>query len=186
MPRFSPSTILRVGIDVAKGLRAALEQGLIHRDIKPANILLARDGAAKVVDFGLAQLNHVARGASDETSVPRTTITGTIGYAAPEQVATPDRVDFRADIYALGVTLYQATVGSLPFSSADTGLCIAAHRDDPVPPPEKIVPGIPRPLSWTILRMLAKKPTERPNSYDVLIAALERVLEGLGPTSTLR
>jgi serine/threonine-protein kinase len=157
-----------------------LAQGLIHRDIKPANILLPHDGGVKIVDLGLAL------GSSEEDDVApaaRHSIVGTYGYMSPEQAQDPQRVDFRADIYALGVTLYEAATASLPFSARDPARCLDMHRHDPVPDPRVRAPELPDALCALLLKMLAKRPEDRPPSYEALEEALRRAL-GTDATTT--
>src|SRR5439155_24770571 len=108
--RVSPRRVLRIALDVAQGLEAGLEQGLIHRDVKPANILMSNRGAARLVDFGLAHRNFVDL--DSQRADTSKTVIGTRGYMAPEQALNPDRVTFRADVYALGATLYEAAMGT--------------------------------------------------------------------------
>jgi serine/threonine-protein kinase len=95
---------------------------------------------------------------------------------APEQATDPQRVDFRADVYALGVTLYEALTGSLPFPARDPARCVEMHRNHPVPAPESRVPGVPPGLSALVLWMLAKRPEDRPPSYEALEEALRGAL----------
>jgi serine/threonine protein kinase len=179
--RLPPAQVVRVGMAVAAGLRVGQAQGLIHRDIKPANILLARDGAVKIVDLGLAH----ASGAALPGDLPlgKPTVVGTYGYMSPEQAADPERVDFRSDIYSLGVTLYEAATGVLPFSARDPAQCLEMHRSHPVPPPDTRAPGLPPALGPLLLAMLAKRPEDRPQSYEALEIALRRVLEAPGGES---
>jgi serine/threonine protein kinase len=165
--RLPLGALLQIGVDVARGLRAGLERGLIHRDIKPANIVLARTGETKIVDFGLARLNAVEEGGSDEGA--RGALVGTYGYMAPEQARDPERVDFRADIYSLGVTLYEAAAGRPPFPTKDRALCLRLHQSEPVPPLEDLVPDIPPPIARLIVAMLSKVASGRPVSYDALL-----------------
>jgi serine/threonine protein kinase len=171
----SPQDVLRVGIAVAEGLQAGLEQGIIHRDIKPANILLARGGDIKIVDLGLAQPsvddNPVLAERFEEAQ-----IVGTPGYMAPEQSLHPEKVGFRADIYSLGVTLYHAATGVPPFPTGDAQRCLEMHRYDPVPDPETRVPGFPRLLADLLMRMLMKNPADRHESYGVLIKSMTETL----------
>src|SRR6185436_2602786 len=144
--QLSPARVLEVGAGVVAGLKTALAAGLIHRDIKPANVLLGRRGEIKIVDLGL-----VRRTDDDQPEAPaadgrRATI-GTYGYMAPEQAVDPERIDFRADIYSLGVTLYEAAVGAPPFPVGDPATCLEMHASHPVPPPHERSPGIPSALS---------------------------------------
>ena len=99
--------VAQIGIDTIDGLQAGLTQGLIHRDIKPPNILLGDGGVARIVDLGLANPIHDR----DDGPLRDSTVIGTRGYMSPEQIADPRSVDFRSDIYSLGVTLREAATG---------------------------------------------------------------------------
>ncbi len=167
------SRVVRVGLEIAAGLNAALAQGLIHRDVKPSNVLLGRAGEAKLVDSGLA----LPLGGSEPAArLSQLSVVGTPGYMAPEQGAAPAAVDFRADVYALGATLYHAAVGAPPFPLDDAQRCLALHRDTLPPPPKAIRPSIAPELSDLLLWMLAKSPSERPASYADLTEAMEDAL----------
>jgi serine/threonine-protein kinase len=175
-----PARVLEVGAGVVAGLKTALAAGLIHRDIKPANVLLGRRGEIKIVDLGLVRRTD----ADDQPDAPapdgrRATI-GTYGYMAPEQADDPERIDFRADIYSLGVTLYEAAVGAPPFPLGDPATCLEMHASYPVPPPHERSPGIPPALSELLLRMLAKHPDGRFSSYDSLAKAIEHAATTIG------
>jgi len=168
----APAALLRVGLQVVAGLEAGLEQGLIHRDIKPANILLSRSGDVKIVDFGLAR--HTAE-PSDRPRPRSPAVLGTFGYMSPEQAEDPEAVDFRADVYSLGVTLYEAAAGGLPFPTVD-------HRPRPMPRLESAVPGFPGAVASVVAWMLAQNRADRPSSYSSLHAAMARALETFGPS----
>jgi serine/threonine protein kinase len=170
----APSAVVGIGLDVAAGLRAGLDQGVVHRDIKPANIILTPLQRAKIVDLGLASTIATAGSANGGPA-----LVGTQGYMAPELAAQPAAVDFRADIYSLGVTLYHAAVGRLPFPSDDARVCLQMHCDAPVPPPHTVQPAVPERLSEVLLWMLEKRPSDRPESYEALRRALRRVLRYL-------
>jgi serine/threonine-protein kinase len=170
--RLDPEEVMSIGIDVASGLCAALESGIIHRDIKPQNILLTRNGPAKILDLGLAR--STTEPPAWSRAPEREGVVGTYGYMAPEQVDHPEHVDFRADVYSLGVTLYQASTGVPPFPIDDPKECVEYHRSHPVPPPEAIVPDLPPPLSYLLRWMLAKDPSRRPSSYAVLSEAMHK------------
>lgn len=172
----SQRALVRVGLEVAAGLKAALAQRLIHRDVKPSNILLARGREAKLVDLGLA-LPLGGKGPAARLS--QLSVVGTPGYMAPEQGLAPASVDFRADVYALGATLYHAAVGAPPFPLDDLERCLALHRSAQPPPPRALRPAIAPELSRLLLWMLAKDPAERPASYEELMSALEAVLARL-------
>jgi eukaryotic-like serine/threonine-protein kinase len=167
--------VLRIGIDVVNGLRAALGQGLIHRDIKPANILLPKTGGARIVDLGL--VHRVDSGTQTESAAG--SLVGTPAYMAPEQAVDPERVDFRADVYALGATLYHAAVGRPPFSSKDMLELVDMHKRAPVVPPSEARAGVPVELSRVLMWMLEKDPAARATSYENLLAGLEEALDSI-------
>lgn len=146
---------LRVGMDVAAGLLAGLKQDLIHRDVKPANVLISQDGTAKLVDFGMARdpQGNVTIGVGG-----RPLIVGTRGYMAPEQSVDSTRIDFRADIYSLGVTLLEAATGARRQAGA--------ARDA----------ALPKPFFQLIQRMRAPAPDSRPASYEALIDEMKATL----------
>jgi serine/threonine-protein kinase len=183
--------VLRIALDIASGLRAGHEQGLIHRDIKPANVLIARSGIAKIVDLGLAHPFATPESTSSVGSLPsssgpasatiasRLPVVGTPAYMAPEQSLHPEDVDFRADMYSLGVTMFHAATGQIPFHARDATRCIELHRTQPVPRPESINAAIPRVLGDLIVEMMAKNPVGRPVSYDALIGRIGAALQEL-------
>jgi serine/threonine-protein kinase len=141
--------VAQIGLDTIDGLEAGLAQGLIHRDIKPPNILLDDSGLARIVDLGLANPIHDR----DEGPLRDSTVIGTRGYMSPEQIADPRAVDFRSDIYSLGVTLREAATAVAPQSGAPDR-----------PPPPALAPIV----SW----MVAHDPDDRPASYRELRDAL--------------
>ena len=172
--------VLAIGLDVCRGLQAACDQGMIHRDIKPANILMTKNAQAKIVDLGLAQ-QRTPGGKEQGNNM----VVGTPAYMAPEQALFPDEVDFRADMYSLGVTLYHAALGRPPFQGRTPVESISAHQKDPVPLPQAINPAFPLELSRILLWMLEKDPAARPASYEQLIEGLEETLQSLALQSLL-
>jgi serine/threonine protein kinase len=153
-----PAMVVRIGLDVTAGLAAGLVQGLIHRDIKPANILLTSSGSARIVDLGLA--NPIQPGA-DDGPLNQAVLVGTRGYMSPEQIRDPRAVDFRSDIYSLGVTLREAATGVSP----------SASRPRSAGAPRVLSPELDRLLAW----MAAEEAGERPSSYAELDEALRSV-----------
>lgn len=151
---------------VAAGLGAAHRQaGVIHRDVKPANILLGADGAVKVSDLGLAVVRGTETGSGGRHA-------GTPAYMSPEQFGAFDSVDYRSDVYSLGVSLYQAVTGALPFTGGSLTEVMLQHAmEDPVPPDHR-EPSCPPRLAAVILKAMAKSPDDRFQSYDELHAAL--------------
>jgi len=109
MPSINPGKAIDVGIQIAEGLAAAHEKGIVHRDVKAENIMLRLDGRAQIMDFGLARV-----GEGSQLTKAGSTV-GTIGYMSPEQIQGMD-VDHRADIFSLGVLLYEMAAGHLPFA----------------------------------------------------------------------
>ena len=172
----SPAEVVRVGLGMTAGLRVGLAQGLIHRDIKPGNILLPRAGGVKIVDLGLALGNDPAWEEMTDLPTNRAAVVGTYGYMSPEQTADARKIDFRSDIYSLGATLYEAITGSLPFPARDrSGRWM--QRQEPLRPPQSLVPGLPEPLCALVIAMLAERPEDRPGSYDLLEQALQSALK---------
>jgi len=154
--RLAPRAVAGLGQQVAAGLAYAHEQRVVHRDVKTANLFVTRERALKIMDFGLAKM-------VEEVRRRATLIGGTPSYMAPEQAAGVE-VDGRADLYALGVTLFELSTGTLPFEEGDLA---RHHRETPPPDPRGRVEGIPDALAELILQLLAKRPEERPASPEV-------------------
>jgi eukaryotic-like serine/threonine-protein kinase len=165
----SPFGATRIARDVATALDHAHRAGIVHRDIKPANVLVSRDNRIKVTDFGIAKAN---RSQSDLTSTG--VIVGTARYLAPEQVRG-DPVDGRADVYAVGLLLYEMLTGRLPFHG-DTDLSTALARLSTAPDP--LPPGVPASVAAIVERCLAVDPARRYASAGDLAAALDAASDG--------
>jgi hypothetical protein len=174
-------------IQVANGLAAAWDVGLVHRDIKPGNILLTKSGMAKVTDLGLAiRFGSDTSPPHSQSGPPSATISpqGTCGYISPEQAVNDPTIDFRADIYSLGATFYHAVTGRLPFMSKSTRQLLMMHMSQPLTPPHEVAPGVVNEAaSAVICRMMEKNPNDRYGSYDELIADLIPLAEG-GPRAS--
>ena len=161
-------TALEVGIQVAQGLKAAMELGLIHRDIKPANILFADRGTVKIVDFGLAVV------ASDAATSPNE-IWGTPYYVAPEKLdELPE--DFRSDIYSLGGTLFHAMAGRPPYEADNSSLVALKQLKSRPVSLQTFAPDVANETAYVINRMMSKSPNKRYQSYDELIEHLRFAL----------
>ena len=163
---------VEVAWQLADALAAAHSQGVIHRDLKPSNVVLSPDGRAKVLDFGIARL--VPAGADMSASVPGTIgggLVGTPGYAAPEQYLSRN-VDGRADLYALGVMLFEMLAGRRPFPGSDAiQLATAVLRDDA----PKLASGglwVPPKLAQLVERLLEREPSRRPASGEEVLVEL--------------
>ncbi len=146
--------ILDIGAQVAEGLAYAHEHRVIHRDIKPANIMITPQGRVKIADFGIARMR------SSESRTQTGVILGSPKYLSPEQV-TGQRVDHRADIFSLGVILYQMITGSTPFNGETvSGLMYQVTNFDP-PAPSTVNPQTPLMLDYIVAKALAKTPDSR-------------------------
>jgi serine/threonine-protein kinase len=151
---------------------------LIHRDVKPGNIFLSTDGEVKLGDLGLAKTLG-----SETTGLTQTgAMMGTPHYISPEQARGDRDLDFRADIYSLGCTLYHMLTGKTPYSGSDPLAVMSLHRDGPPPAILKALPQCPIPLARLVGKMLKKQRRERHTSYDELIANLEQVQAALDPS----
>jgi WD40 repeat protein len=172
--------VLRIGREVAAGLAAAHERGLIHRDVKPANLFLeAGSGRVKILDFGLARREAPAGNYDTAPLTQEGAIVGTPGFMAPEQ-ARGGKVDHRCDLFSLGCVLYTLACGELPFKGTDMIAMLLAVTTEQPRPPRECNPALPPVLSDLVLRMLAKDPVERPQSAAEVVAAL-RAMDRPGP-----
>ncbi|MBI2684349.1 MAG: serine/threonine protein kinase [Actinobacteria bacterium] len=174
----APAHAAVVCAQIADALAYAHERGVVHRDVKSQNVMLTRDGAAKLTDFGIAYFLDM-EGRSELTRTG--TLVGTSDYLAPEQ-ATGRAVDGRTDIYSLGVVLYECLTGQLPFR-ADNALALALrHVNEPVPDPRSVRPDIPSDIAVATLRATAKRPTARFPDAATMARALR---DGPGDTAEL-
>jgi serine/threonine-protein kinase len=164
--------LLAIARDITSALSYAHAQQVVHRDIKVDNILLAADGRAVITDFGIAR---VATAAATGTG-PNMTI-GTPHYISPEQ-AQGRPVDGRADLYALGVTLYKAATGELPFRSSDWFELARMHVEEPPTPPTAHRAELSGRFERVVLRCLAKHPDDRYPSAEALAQELSELAAG--------
>src|SRR5262249_31491062 len=178
---------IRYGAQIADALAHAQERGVVHRDLKSSNVIITPEGRAKVRDFGLAK--RVIEKSEDATrSEPLTetgAVAGTLSYMAPE-VLRGEPADARSDLWALGVMLYQAVTGTLPFrGSTAFDISSSILRDAAAPLPPHVPPG----LATIIQRLLAKQPGERYQRAGEVRAALEAIQPGVavsGPVPVVR
>jgi predicted Ser/Thr protein kinase len=165
--------IIELALQVAHALASAHARGVVHRDVKPQNVLLSEEGVPKVTDFGIART-------SDVESVTLTgTVMGTSEYISPEQ-ARGEPVDFRSDIYSLGVILFELCTGDVPYPGENPVSVAMRHLHEPVPSVRSQRRDVPSRLEAAIRRAMAKDPEERFGSMDELIAELEACLRALG------
>lgn len=159
---------------VADGLLAAHQLGVVHRDIKPGNILVTQSGLAKIVDLGLAIVNRPQLAGQSMTPTSLS-VTGTAGYLAPEQARDASICDYRSDMYSLGATFYHALTGRLPFEGKSRMSVILKHIQEPLVPACELNPAIAPQVSAVICRLMAKDPNNRYLSYDELSDHLREV-----------
>ena len=174
--RLDPRRALSIARQIAAGLGHAHEMGIVHRDVKPANVLVIRRGDsehAKVTDFGIARILDEERRTRGDMTL------GTLYYIAPEQTQS-STVDQTADIYALGVTLYEALTGTLPFDYDSPGQMLQAHVTEAPLPPSKRMPDLPPEIDQLVLDCMAKRPAARPPSGGALAARIDGVIAALG------
>jgi serine/threonine-protein kinase len=165
-----PALAVDLTIQILKAARFAHRRGIVHRDIKPHNVIVDDEGRAKVTDFGIARA-----GASDMTETG--SIMGTAQYLSPEQ-AQGHPVDARADLYSIGVVLYELLCGAPPFD-AESPVTIALKQvsEEPVPPMRRN-PAVSPALDAVVMRALRKDPAQRFQDADAFIAALESAMAG--------
>ena len=169
--RIAEMQVLQVGLQIASGLQAAHERGLIHRDVKPGNILFADAHTAKITDFGLALL-------AEHEADARGEIWGTPYYIAPEKLGQQPE-DFRSDIYSLGGTLFHAVAGRPPFEAETASLVALKHLKSKAVSLQAFAPDVASETSYVINRMLNKDPNQRYASYGELIDHLRYAIEQL-------
>lgn len=174
--------VAAIGVQVARGLARAHDFAVLHRDLKPENIFLCtgpdgRRNVAKILDFGIARSMH------DTRLTNAGEIFGTPQYMAPERVTSTDAGP-SADLYALGVILFEMLTGRLPFESRELPGFFIKHMTEPPPRPSELVPDVPRPLEELVLALLAKQPEQRPVDAHAVVKALEPLVpKGLEPAT---
>jgi serine/threonine-protein kinase len=188
--RLPQARVVDIGIQVSAALALAHKEGIIHRDIKPDNLLLVPSfdddlnptDLVKVCDFGTAKL----KSAGAELTLAGM-ICGSPAYMSPEQIEGRD-LDFRTDIYALGMTMYEAATGAHPFAAETLTELFMKHQLEAPRPPREFVPDLDPLLEEILLRMLAKRPEGRHESARTLRLELRVVADQLreqGPPSSV-
>jgi serine/threonine protein kinase len=157
----------------AVGLAYAHKQGVIHRDIKPHNMLLDNKGVVKILDMGLVSLQRPQGSDDDDSITTHNQIIGTVDYMSPEQAEDVHHVDQRTDVYSLGCSIFRLLVGHPPFPGSSAIQKLIAHRDDPIPSLHEFRDDIPELLDQVFRRMLAKDPSDRYQTMDEVVGALE-------------
>ena len=166
----APEVAIDLGLQICAGLSAAHARGVVHRDLKPGNVFVCRNGVAKILDFGIARIGQ----AGPQLTMAGSVI-GTPGYLAPEQAKGDPIITAAADLWALGVILYQALTGSNPFIRQTAVATILAVVLEEPPPLGQHGPALPRGLAEVVHRCLRKEPKERWESAEALARALAAI-----------
>ncbi len=174
--------VVAIGTQLAEGLSAAHERGVVHRDLKPGNLRLTGDGRLKILDFGLAKLRvPVTASAATESLSETQAIAGTLPYMAPEQLLGGE-IDARTDIHAAGSVLYEMATGQRPFTEVESSQLIGAILRRAPQPPKALNPRVSLELERIISKCLEKEPENRYQSAKELAVDLRRTMRGIGPT----
>jgi len=172
----APAEALDIAIGVAEALVAAAEHRIVHRDIKPDNIMLTRKGQVKLADLGLAKDIGQEGGGGTMSEA----MMGTPAYMSPEQIQDAKHVDARADLYSLGATLYHMLVGATPYQADSTVHLLMKVVHEPLPDPRVRRPELPSAAAELCLRLMAKKPEDRPASAVVALAEIRAARAKIG------
>ncbi len=185
---FAIREVIHIAIQICDALDYAHAQGVIHRDVKPDNIMVMEDGRVKIADFGIARIED-----ADVGLTKAGVLMGSPAYCSPEQLRDFSNVDGRADLFSLGVILYQWLTGRLPFEGNSSPEIITRILSQDPALPRSLNPEIPPSLEALMMRALAKDPSERIGSAKEFRSSLQRILhrmsgapaEVLGPTAPM-
>jgi serine/threonine protein kinase len=170
--------VLRIGREIAEGLSAAHRRSLIHRDIKPENIILEGPSRqVKLIDFGLVLDLDIEHRAADVTMDDA--VVGTPAYMAPERINN-QTVDERADLFGLGVVLYELLADKLPFTGMTMMAMLASIARGMPPPLQSVAPEVPPDVCELVMRLIAHEPADRPKSAEDVILAIAAIEKRLG------
>src|SRR3954453_20389045 len=175
--------LVDLGLELTRAIAGMHRRGEMHRDTGPANIMISRRGAPRLVDFAMVTVPPEIRPAFTHP----TEIVGTLAYLAPEQTGRTGRpVDQRADLYALGATLYELATGEPPFGSGDPLRLIHDHLARAPVPPAQLSDDVPGPLSEIIMHLLEKEPENRYQTADGVVYDLERLSDAAAGSAAQR
>lgn len=189
---FPVSQAISIILQAARGLQYAHEHGVVHRDIKPANLLLSDDGVVRILDMGLARIDDPT-GAGDGQLTATGAVMGTIDYMSPEQALDTRQADARADIYSLGCTLYYLLTGQAVYPESTMMKRLLAHREAAIPSlsaaisagQSAVAPGVLTGLETLFRKMIAKRPEDRYQSIQEVVAILEALGRGVVPAKAV-
>lgn len=174
--RISEARTREVILAILRGLSAIHSRGLVHRDVKPQNVLISHDGAVKINDFGVAK----SEGSDGDTQTQKTgrkamaQLSGTPYYTAPEYMAS-GHYDARSDLHSAGIIAFELLTGRALFDTTSPAGFLISKVERPIPPIQSVLPGCHQALAAIIDRLLAKDPTNRPESAHEAINALEQI-----------
>ena len=166
--RLSNEETINISIQIAKGIKAAHDKGIIHRDIKPQNIVVSDSGDIKITDFGIAR--------AITSTTKNISVIGTVHYISPEQVRNT-KVDFRSDIYSFGCTMYEMITGEVPFEGETPLEIIVSHLRENIKKPSIVAPDIYKSLEKIILKSTRMIPRERYQTIDEMLNDLNKALK---------
>ena len=169
----------REALTIAAAVAGALEEAwrsgkIMHRDVKPDNIMLENDGGIKIADLGLAGMIDAGGG----TSTHKSETAGTPNYMAPEQARGNPDVDFQADMYGLGATLYHMVTGQMPFTGEDSMMVLDAQQTRKIPNPRDLNPNVTPACTQLITKLMMKEPKYRYKNWPAAVAELDKLAAG--------
>jgi tRNA A-37 threonylcarbamoyl transferase component Bud32 len=176
---FKENEAVKIALEVSYALKYVWEKhGILHRDIKPANIMITPENEVKLMDLGISKKMF-----DDDVELTAAgMMIGSPQYVSPEQAKALKDVDFRADMYSLGATLYHMLAGSPPYPGNNAMAVIVKHLDEPIPDPRKAWPEISEATANLIAAMMAKKKEDRFESWDECIDEMKDILENISET----
>jgi serine/threonine protein kinase len=177
--KLSEALSLYIGREVAKGLAHAHSRGILHRDVKPENIMLAKAGAVKLADLGLAKfLEDSQRITAEGIAV------GTPHYISPEQARALKETDHRTDLYSLGATLFHIITGRLPYEGDNGAEVMKRHVFEATPDPRSVKPDITPGIADLIIKLMAKNPSQRVQTAAELATIIDTLMKNLPSTGS--